>query len=38
MDPEYITGQINSLILELLLRRFCRLIYAPSSKSYYALV
>ena len=30
MDPEYITGQINSRILELLLGRFCRLIFAPS--------
>ena len=26
MDPEYVTGQINSRILELLLRRFCCLI------------
>ena len=33
MDPEYVTGQINSRILELLLRRFCRLIFAPSRKS-----
>ena len=24
MDREYVTGQINSRILELLLRRFCR--------------
>ena len=38
MDPEYVTGQINSHIQELLLRRFCRLIFAPSRKSYYALV
>ena len=30
MDPEYVTGQINSRILELLLRRFCRLIFKPS--------
>ena len=30
MDPEYVTGQINSHILELLLRRFCCLIFAPS--------
>ena len=28
MDPEYVTGQINSRILELLLRRFCCLIFA----------
>ena len=28
MDPEYVTGQINSCILELLLRRFCCLIFA----------
>ena len=33
MDPEYVTGQINSRILELLLRQFCRLIFAPSQKS-----
>ena len=33
MDPEYVAGQINSRILELLLRRFCRLIFAPSRKS-----
>ena len=32
MDPEYVTGQINSRILELLLRRFCCLIFAPSQK------
>ena len=38
MGPEYITGEINSRILELLFRRFCRLIFAPSRKSYYALV
>ena len=30
MDPEYVTGQIDSHTLELLLRRFCRLILAPS--------
>ena len=33
MDPEYVTGQIKSRILELLLRRFCCLIFAPSQKS-----
>ena len=33
MDPEYVTGKINSRILELLLRRFCCLIFAPSEKS-----
>ena len=33
MDPEYVTGQINSHILELLLRQFCCLIFAPSQKS-----
>ena len=27
MDPEYVTGQINSHILELLFRQFCRLIF-----------
>ena len=30
MDPEYVTGQINSSILKLLLRRFCRMIFALS--------
>ena len=29
MGPEYATGQINSRILELVLRRFCRLMFAP---------
>ena len=33
MDPEYVTEHINSRILELLLRRFCCLIFAPSQKS-----
>ena len=33
MDPEYITEQINSRILELFLRRFCCLIFGPSQKS-----
>ena len=33
MDPEYVTGQIISRILALLLRQFRRLIYAPSRKS-----
>ena len=33
MDPEYVTGQINSRILELLLRRFCCLIFASPWKS-----
>ena len=33
MDSEYVTGQINSHILELLLRRFRCLIFAPSQKS-----
>ena len=33
MDSEYVTGEINSRILELLLRQFCRLIFAPSRKS-----
>ena len=32
MDPEYGTGQVNSRILEFLLRRFCYLIFAPSHK------
>ena len=32
MDPEYVTGQINGHIPELLLRRFCCLISAPSQK------
>ena len=30
---EYVTGQINSRIVELLLRRFRRSIFAPSRKS-----
>ena len=30
MDPEYVTGQINSRILERLLRRFCCLIFATN--------
>ena len=33
MDPEYVTGQINSRILKLLLRQFRCLIFAPSQKS-----
>ena len=33
MGPEYVTWQINSHNLELLLRRFCCLIFAPSRKS-----
>ena len=33
MDPEYVTGQINSPILELLLRKICRLTFAPSRKT-----
>ena len=33
MDPEYVTRQINSRILGLLLRWFCRLIFAPHRKS-----
>ena len=33
MDPEYVTGQINSRILEFVLRQFCFLIFAPSRKS-----
>ena len=32
-DPEYVTGQINSCILELLLRWFCHLIFAPPRKN-----
>ena len=33
MDPEYVTGKINSRTLKLLLTRFCCLIFAPSLKS-----
>ena len=33
MDPEYVSEQINSRILELLLRQFCCLIFEPSRKS-----
>ena len=32
MDPEYLTGKTRSRILELLLKRFCRLIFASSRK------
>ena len=32
INPEYVTGEINSRSLELLLRPFCRLIFAPSRK------
>ena len=38
MDPKYVTGQINGHILELFLRQFCCLIFAPSIKTYHALV
>ena len=38
MDPEYVTGQINSCILQLLFRRFCCLNFASSQKSQFALV
>ena len=30
MNPEYVTGQNTSCILELLLRQFCRMIFEPS--------
>ena len=34
MDPEYVTGQTNSRILkQLLLRKFCYLIFSPTQKS-----
>ena len=33
MGPEHVTGQINSRILEFLLRRFRYLIFVPSQKS-----
>ena len=33
MDPEYVTGKINSHIQELFLRQFCRLIFALLQKS-----
>ena len=32
MDPEYVTGQINSHNWKLLLRRFCCLNFVPSQK------
>ena len=32
MDLKHVTEQINSRILELLLRRFCRLIFSSSQK------
>ena len=34
MDPEYETGEINNHILELYLRQFCCLIFAPSDKAF----
>ena len=34
MDPEYETGEINNHILELHLRQFCCLIFAPSDKAF----
>ena len=34
MDPEYVNGLINSRILELLLRRFCCLIFPPSQNMF----
>ena len=34
MDPEYETGEINDHILELYLRQFCCLIFAPSDKAF----
>ena len=33
MGPEYVSGKINSCILELLLRRFCSLVFTLSWKS-----
>ena len=33
MDSEYVTGKINSRIMEPLLRQFCCLIFAPSQIS-----
>ena len=33
MNPEYVTGQINSRIAKFILRQFCRLISAHSQKS-----
>ena len=33
IDPEFVTVQINSCILEILLRRFCCLIFPPFQKS-----
>ena len=36
MGPEYVTEQINSRILELLLRPFCFLIIAPPQKVFNA--
>ena len=33
MNPEYVTGSFNSCILELLLRRFCQMIFELSQKS-----
>ena len=33
MDPECVTGKINSCILQLLLRQFCCIIFSPPGKS-----
>ena len=33
IDPEYVTGQINHRILELLLRQLCYLVFALTQKS-----
>ena len=33
MGPEYVTGQINSRILEFLVRQFCYLVFVQSQKS-----
>ena len=33
MDPECVTGKINSCILQLLLRQFCCIIFSPPRKS-----
>ena len=33
VGAEYVTGEINSLILQLLFRQFYRLIFAPPQKS-----
>ena len=38
VGAEYVTGEISSLILQLVFRQFYRLIFAPLQKSSYAVI